>query len=176
MLPHGHLLVALLPVCAYVLVRDRALPSLPLVGIVFFGSQFPDLIDKPLFHESAIPLGGRIGTHSLPVAIPIGLAVLWYAVYTDRPRAGLVFVFAYGSHIIGDFRRSLFDPNRPFPPELLWPLANPGPKSLRPPWGGPESLFVHLWTVFSITILLLAGLLLIRDIAQQSGFDRGERF
>ena len=171
MFPPGHFLVAFLPVCAYVLLRDRALPSLSLVAVVFFGSQFPDLIDKPLFHESIVTTAGRVGAHSLPIAIPIALLAMWYALYTDRPRLGVAFVYAYLSHILGDFYRYLLHPEWGIPPELFWPFTQPGPRLLRPSWAGPELLFVHLWTVISICILLVAGLVLIRDVAIQSGFD-----
>jgi hypothetical protein len=46
--PHEHLLVALLPVVAYVGVRDRS------------RSQFPDLVDKPLAHQFCVLPSGRV--------------------------------------------------------------------------------------------------------------------
>jgi len=168
--PHGHFLVAFLPIVAYVLLRDRQLPSLQLVGIVAFGSQFPDLIDKPLYHESIVTPSGRVGVHSLPIAIPIAVAVLWYAFRTDRPRAGLVFVFAYATHILGDVYHALLAPSRGIPPDLFWPFFDPVERPLQPFWAGPELLFVHLWTVFSVVVLAIAGVFLVRDVATQSGF------
>lgn len=170
MFPPGHFLVAFLPVFVYVLLKDRQLPSLQLAGIVTFGSQFPDLIDKPLYHESIVTPSGRVGTHSLPIAIPIALAVLWYAYRTDRPRAGLAFVFAYATHILGDVYKTLLAPDRGIPPDLFWPLVEPIERPFRPFWAGPELLFVHLWTLISIIVLAFAGIFLLRDVAKQSGF------
>lgn len=170
MFPHGHFLIAFLPVCAYVILRDRQLPSPQLVGIVLFGSQFPDLIDKPLYHEAIVTPSGRVGIHSLPFAIPIAVAVLWYASRTDRPRAGIVFVFAYATHILGDVYRALLAPNRGVPSDLFWPFLAPVERPLVPFWAGPELLFVHLWTIVSIGILAITGVLLVRDVAKQSGF------
>jgi len=48
MMPWGHLLVAALPVIAYTTIRHQRVPDgMVLFGVVL-GSQFPDLIDKPL--------------------------------------------------------------------------------------------------------------------------------
>jgi membrane-bound metal-dependent hydrolase YbcI (DUF457 family) len=168
--PPGHFLVAVLPVGVYLLLRDRQLPSPQLVGIAAFASQFPDLIDKPLYHESIVTPSGRVGTHSLPIAIPIAIAVCWYAYRTDRPRAGAVFVFAYATHIVGDVYKALLAPNRGIPSDLFWPFVEPIERPLRPFWAGPELLFVHLWTLVSIVILAIAGVFLLRDVAKQSGF------
>lgn len=174
MFPVQHFLVVFLPVCAYVLVRDRELPSLPLVGVVGFGSQFPDLVDKPLFHESLVLPSGRVGTHSLPIAIPIAIAVMWYAVKTDRPRGGAVFVFAYAAHIFGDVYHVLLLPNRGIPSDLFWPFLRPVERPVVPFWAGPELIVVHAWTVFSGIVLLITGYFLLRDIAEQSGlFETG---
>lgn len=170
MFPIGHFLFAFLPICAYVVVRDRKRPTLQIVAIAFFGSQFPDLIDKPLYHEarSLITASGRAGAHSLPIAILISLVVIWYAGATDRPRAGFVFVFAYGSHILGDYYQILLDPNTSLPPNLWWPLAEPLPMEVTPGWAGPELINVHLWTVFSVVVLLIAGVVVISDVVLQS--------
>jgi hypothetical protein len=168
MFPAGHLLFALVPVCVYVVLRDRQLPSPHLIAVVGFGSQFPDLIDKPLHLESHVIVSGRVGTHSLPIAIPIALAVIWYARKTERFRGGLAFVFAYGTHIYGDVRHTLFSPDRNISPDLFWPLTEPVPRPETPFWAGPDLLYVHVWTVVSITAISIAGILLLRDIAHQS--------
>jgi len=167
MFPLQHFLFAFLPACAYVLTRDRERPSAQLVGIVAFGSQFPDLIDKPLFHEVVVLPSGRVGTHSLPIAIPIALAVMWYALETDRPRAGAAFVFAYATRIVGDVYRVLLLPGRGIPSDLFWPFLDPVQRSVIPYWAGPRLLFVHAWTVFSAAVLLVTGYLLLQDIAKQ---------
>ena len=88
MFPIEHFIVAVVPVIAYVLVRDRRPPPLRLLGIVFVGSQLSDLIDKPLAHQFQLLPSGRLFVHSLPFAIPIACLVGWYAWRTDRPRAG----------------------------------------------------------------------------------------
>jgi len=150
--------------------RDREIPSVQVVAITFFGSQFPDLIDKPLYHEAGVIItaSGRAGIHSIPIAIPISLAAIWYAVDTDRPRFGFIFAFAYASHIVGDYYRILFDPSESLPPNLWWPFADPLPATITPGWAGPEMINVHLWTIFSVVVLLIAGILIISDVVLQS--------
>ncbi len=167
MLPHEHFLVAFLPVCAYVLMRDRRLPSRWLVFVVFVGSQFPDLIDKPLAHQLGLIPSGRVFMHSLPFAIPIVALAVVYGWYTDRVRGGAVFAFAYLSHIVADNYRELFDPSTPIPPDLLWPFRPPAPRSTVPGWVGPDQIWLHVWTVFSVVVLAVALYLLARDLRAQ---------
>ena len=78
MRPIEHFIVALLPVLVGVLAVKRCLPSLQFIGVVFVGSQFPDLIDKPLALELGLIPSGRVFTHSLPTAMPVLLVIAWY--------------------------------------------------------------------------------------------------
>ena len=70
MFPIEHFLVAFLPVLMYVLVIDRRLPTVRLVAVAFIGSQFPDLVDKPLAYQFGLIPSGRVFMHSLPIALP----------------------------------------------------------------------------------------------------------
>ena len=102
MLPHEHFLVAALPVVGYFLLRYQRLPSKNMIFVVSVGSQFPDLVDKPLAHTVALLPSGRVFMHSLPFAIPISILVLWYGIVTDRPALSDGFVFSYVIHIFAD--------------------------------------------------------------------------
>ena len=95
MLPWGHLFVAALPVVAYVLVRDRRLPTPKLLYVVFVGSQFPDLVDKPLAHQFLLIPNGRMFAHSLVVAVPLCLVVTLAVRRSGHLREGVTFAFAY---------------------------------------------------------------------------------
>jgi hypothetical protein len=64
------------PVFAYVLVRNRGLPSRALSFAVFVGSQFPDLVDKPLAQELVVIPSGRVFVHSLLFAVLISVSRL----------------------------------------------------------------------------------------------------
>ena len=167
-----HFVVAFLPVLAYVVGRDRRLPSLRLVGVVFVGSQFPDLVDKPLAHQFGILPSGRVFMHSLPTAIPVLLVIAWYGWKTDRIRVSSAFVFAHLSHLIADNYQAFLGPNPRFPPDLLWPFAPPIARPISPYWAGPVGINVRLWTIFSIVLLSIVVSILVIDLRNHFGKAR----
>jgi len=165
-LPIEHFIIALLPIAAYALIRDRELPSLQLVAVAFFGSQFPDLIDKPLAHELLLIPSGRVFMHSLPFAIPLSIAVIAYSIRTERARLGMAFVFAYLSHLVAD-NQQLLPPDPQVSSDLLWPFQPPVARSVVPHWAGEGSVNLHLWTAFSAAVLALAAYVLVVDLKTQ---------
>ena len=165
MLPHEHFLVAALPVVGYFLLRYQRLPSKSTIFVVFVGSQFPDLVDKPLAHTVALLPSGRVFMHSLPFAIPISILVLWYGIVTDRPALSDGFVFAYVIHIFADWQHMLRAGE--LPPNLLWPFMEPLPSPVEPFWAGPGGINVSLWTMFSIVVLSGTLLLVAMDVSYQ---------
>ena len=54
MSPIEHFIVAIIPVRVITILFTRRFPSASLIGAVFVGSQFPDLIDKPLALEVGV--------------------------------------------------------------------------------------------------------------------------
>jgi len=165
-LPIEHFIIALLPVAVYALLRDRHLPSLQLVAVTFFGSQFPDLIDKPLAHELYLIPSGRVFMHSLPFAIPLSIIVIAYGIQTERVRLAVAFVFAHLSHLVAD-NQQLLPPDPEVSPDLLWPLQPPVARSVVPHWAGEGSVNLHLWTAFSIAVLTLVAYMLVVDLKTQ---------
>jgi membrane-bound metal-dependent hydrolase YbcI (DUF457 family) len=163
--PHEHLLVALLPVAVYVAVRDRRLPARAVVFATAVGSQFPDLVDKPLAHQFGVLPSGRVFVHSLPFAFPIASVVLAYGYRTERPRVAGAFAAAYLLHVIGDTYRRLLTGE--IPPDLLWPFAAAQPRPTVPFWAGVDGINVRLWTGFSAVVLGVTLLVVLRDIRQQ---------
>lgn len=169
MLPSEHFIVAFVPVLVYVGVRDREFPSPRLIGIVFVGSQFPDLIDKPLAHEVALLPSGRVFMHSLPFAIPIIVLVSLYGWRTRRLRASSIFGFSYLTHLLADNYRAFIRPNPQIPPDLLWPFRPPKPRPLVPHWAGDNLINIHLWTGFSVIVLSSLAYFLILDLRTEFG-------
>ncbi|MFW6382513.1 MAG: metal-dependent hydrolase [Haloferacaceae archaeon] len=163
--PIEHLIVALFPVAGYFYLRDRRLLSLELAAVTFLGSQFPDLIDKPLALQLNLIPTGRVFMHSLPVAVPVWALVIAYSWKTDRLRAGAAFVFAYASHLVADNHQTLLAGR--MPNDLLWPLVAPTPRPPIPYWAGPESINVHLFTLFSVTVLSVTAYYCVRDVFEQ---------
>jgi hypothetical protein len=172
MFPSEHFIVAFLPVLAYVVVRDRRLPTSRFVAVVFVGSQLPDLIDKPLAHQFGVIPSGRVFMHSLPVALPFLLVVGLYGWKTRRIRLGSAFVFAYLSHLLADNYRALLRPAPQIPPDLLWPFAPPISRPITPYWAGPDGINVQLWTLFSAVVLSIVLYLVVVDVRTQFGARR----
>lgn len=165
-LPSEHFIVALIPVVAYVVVREKRLPSLRLVGVVFVGSQFPDLIDKPLAHQFGLLPSGRVFMHSLPIAVPFVLLVALYAWKTDRRRLGVAFAFGHLSHLLADNYEPLLRPNPQISPDLLWPFVEPVQRPVVPYWAGTGGINVTLWTLFSVVLLSILGYVMLVDVRE----------
>lgn len=165
MFPHEHLIVALLPVGVYIAVRDRRLPT-PAIGVVTaIGSQFPDLVDKPLAHQFGLLPSGRVFMHSLPFALPIAILILVYGWQTARLRLAGAFVSAYLLHLLGDTYRVLLVGR--VPADLLWPFVAAQPRPGVPFWAGVNAINVRLWTAFSAMVLTVTLVMLGRDVSQQ---------
>lgn len=165
MFPHEHLLVALLPVVAYVAVRDRRLPTRGVAFAAAVGSQFPDLVDKPLAHQFGVLPSGRVFMHSLPFALPIAAGVLAYGWSTERPRVAGAFAVAYLSHLVADTYRSLLAGQ--VPPDLLWPFVAAQSRSVVPFWAGVDGINVRIWTAFSGIVLGVTLVVVARDVRRQ---------
>jgi hypothetical protein len=137
----------------YVVLRDKQIPSLRFVAVVFIGSQFPDLVDKPLAHQFGILPSGRVFMHSLPTALPVMLLVAFYGWQTDRARLAGAFVFSHLFHLLADSYQAFVSNDSQIPSDLLWPLTPPIARPVIPPWAGPGGTNIELWTVFSATVL-----------------------
>lgn len=113
MLPLGHLSVAYLCYVGYAAVQSRRLPSRWALLSVALGSQFPDVIDKPLAYWALIP-SGRSLAHSVFSFVIISL-IMWRVAqslhgrwpadtWQDRLRVTTpsAFTIGYASHLLGD--------------------------------------------------------------------------
>lgn len=90
--------------------------------LLLFGTQFPDLLDKPLaWGVGVFPTGYALG-HSVFFAIPVGAVVLAAAIRVDRRRPGIAFVVGYWSHLVTDVLDPLRRGDAPLPERVLWPV------------------------------------------------------
>ncbi|KPN32310.1 hypothetical protein SY89_03078 [Halolamina pelagica] len=124
MLPWGHAAVGYLSYRLYTFLRRRRPPKGVAVVALAIGTQFPDLVDKPLSWTVGILPSGRSLAHSLLV---LGLvAGLLYRVSrgrSDRTRTA-VFAFGFGwlAHVFADGYTILL--GQPTCVNyLVWPLA-----------------------------------------------------
>jgi len=128
MYPLGHFAFAALPLLIYTIVRYQRPPRGHTLLLVLFGTQLPDLIDKPLAWTFGIIPSGRMLAHSLVIACPILLFGCFLAARRGFGRPASLFSLAYLSHIAGDFYPVLrLVTEYYFFPNLFWPLLPVNP-------------------------------------------------
>jgi hypothetical protein len=123
MWPWEHLAVGYLcySLAVHLLAR-RAPRSWPVVALAV-GTQFPDLVDKPLAWTFAVLPAGHSLAHSLLVAVPISALAVALAWHFDCRQVGMAFALGYLSHLPADVFYPVLlggDPNLGF---LLWPVV-----------------------------------------------------
>lgn len=178
MWPWGHLAVAYLVYLALIRFTTKLVPTSAALPAVIFGSQFPDLVDKPLAWTFGILPSGRSLAHSLLTAAVVLSLLYWLASRADREdhsdsgtslnRRNVVRAFGLGwiTHSLSDLE--------PGPvvglltgdlsqlkwfTYLIWPLLPP------PPYERDESFLEHILalepTGYVLVQILLIGVVFI---------------
>ncbi|WP_435101513.1 metal-dependent hydrolase [Halarchaeum sp. P4] len=161
MLPLAHAALGLLAYAGVQLPRDwRAFTGTGVLAALL-GSQFPDLVDKPLAYADLIP-SGRSVAHSLLLVGLLGVA-LYAAVPAEWRTEALGFWVAALVHPFADARHALLDGGfADLPGYLLWPVTR------APRYGEHAAPWVRVLRIYSApefgtqTLLLVgaAGVLL----------------
>ncbi|MBV0923099.1 metal-dependent hydrolase [Halomicroarcula limicola] len=164
MWPWEHLAVGYLVYSLYVRVRGRERPSGVDVVAVAVGSQFPDLVDKPLGWGTTLLPSGTSLAHSILFAVPISLLVVAVAHRYGHSSVGVGFALAYLAHppadavysfVLGGHLRLGF---------LLWPVVPAHPMEPTAIFARAGELFVEfvgiLGTPMGYRFLALEALLL----------------
>ena len=146
MWPWGHLAVGYLLYSVYTHGRDRAPPDGIAALSVAFGTQFPDLIDKPLAWTFHVIPSGRTLAHSVYALTIVSLLVAWIAKHYGRPQIGPAFAIGYASHLVADGIAPLLEGDFSKLTYLGWPL-------LPPPDYGVEHGFIYHFTHMKFTPL-----------------------
>jgi len=132
-LPLGHLAFAYLWYAGYAAVGTHRLPARAALVPLAIGSQFPDLVDKPLAYFEVLRYGRSLA-HSLFTFAICSLAVWWFArrlrgrwsdgAPFERLRVVTPAAFAVGylSHLLGDTYRFLLAGDLWAARFLLYPL------------------------------------------------------
>jgi len=182
MWPWGHLAVGYL--CYSLLARatDRRVSAFAVVAVAV-GTQFPDLIDKPLAWTLTVLPNGRSLAHSLLTAALVGFVLLLIARKIDArtieraigtdggttlaPSAvHLVgaFLLGYVSHLISDGLHSIVTGQFQYLAYLAWPVLPPIQ------YDGPKS-FVGHFAAMELTPFLALEFLLVGVAAVAWYFD-----
>jgi hypothetical protein len=102
MWPWGHLAVGYLCYVTMITVRGKSEQTLGTLLAVAFGTQFPDLIDKPLAWSVALLPSGRSLAHSLLTATVIIWVTYLVGRRFNRPDVAGAFGVGYLSHSLVD--------------------------------------------------------------------------
>ena len=123
MLPWGHLAVGYICYSLSVRLRHHLPPEGPAVLALAIGTQFPDLIDKPLAWTFGILPSGRSVGHSLLFALVLGVGLWILARRYDRRTEGIAFLVGDLLHIFVDFLPAARSGQWDRLGALLWPVA-----------------------------------------------------
>ncbi|WP_410767560.1 metal-dependent hydrolase [Haloferax sp. DFSO60] len=126
MWPWEHLAVGYIAVSMWARAANRPLDGFAVLAVAF-GTQFPDLIDKPLAWSFNIFPGGISVAHSVFVSIPLALLVVLVSRRYGVTTVGVAFALGYLSHIPADlFYSGFFFGNYGALDSFLWPLSHSG--------------------------------------------------
>lgn len=125
MWPWGHLAIAYLLYSLYTRLRFGRPPrAIPVIAVAI-GSQFPDLIDKPLAWELGLLASGRSLAHSITFALLLLPVVYTVAVRTGYREAATAFVIGHATHLVSDLPLMTFSGDFSGTTYLFWPLLGP---------------------------------------------------
>ncbi|NGM68519.1 metal-dependent hydrolase [Natronolimnobius sp. AArcel1] len=162
MLPPGHFGVAYLLYSLYAHGRFRRAPGAEPALAVLIGSQFADLIDKPLWWLGVFPTGRDLA-HSLFFAAALIVVVYAIGIARGRTETATAFVIAHLSHLAADIPpRALL--GYPFGTEFLfWPVLPHFTFTFSERWFEPPALVETVVTPLtdSTTFLALEGVLFV---------------
>jgi len=139
MWPWGHAALGYLLYAVYVWLRTHDNPTGRGVIALLFGTQMPDLIDKPLAWYVGVLDYGRSMAHSVLTGGLILLAVVWYLRRRGHRTMATAFAVGYLSHLVGDSYTFVLAGTYEHLAFLVWPLLPiPGADTEL------EGLFAHL--------------------------------
>lgn len=121
MWPLGHAAIGYLCYVLATRLRFDRPPGEVAVLALLIGTQFPDLIDKPLAWYLGVLPTGRTLAHSLFVLLPVSIAVYVLARRYGRPEYGFAFGLGAISHAIVDAVPALWGGGGAN--HLLWPVT-----------------------------------------------------
>jgi hypothetical protein len=123
MWPWEHFAVAYVAVSLWFRAARRR-PGAATVLAVGVGSQFPDLVDKPLAWSVGVLPSGTALAHSVFVAVPLAVLAWRLARTRGRGALGLAFGLSYLLHLPGDLAYGLLTSGGAVPwGAVLWPLV-----------------------------------------------------
>ncbi|AFK21349.1 metal-dependent hydrolase (plasmid) [Haloferax mediterranei ATCC 33500] len=126
MFPWEHAAVGYNLISLWARVTNRRLDGWAVLAALF-GTQFPDLVDKPLAWSLHVLPSGISLAHSILVSVPVSVVVVLVARRYKMTTVGVAFALGYLSHIPGDLLYSgFFFGNYEVIQAFLWPFSHGG--------------------------------------------------
>lgn len=135
MWPWGHLAVGYLLYSIWIHLRKRQRPNGRGTVALAFGTQFPDLVDKPLAWTFGILPNGRSLTHSLFVATFVIVVLSVLLRRRNEAAVAAAFSIGYLSHLFGDALYPFLGGNYYAVGFLAWPVLPAVEYSTEPSFG-----------------------------------------
>ncbi|WP_380681456.1 metal-dependent hydrolase [Salinigranum sp. GCM10025319] len=126
MFPLGHATFGYLLYVPFAWLADYRLPYRLTLASLLVGTQFPDLVDKPLAFVGVLPSGRALG-HSVFFAVGLFVALWFVTRRYDCPHLTVPFGFGHVSHVVGDLLLPLVAGQRGDFTFLLYPVL-PAPE------------------------------------------------
>lgn len=95
--------------------------------VLLFGTQLPDLVDKPLSWGLGLFPSGFAIAHSVFVAVPVGVVAVVVADRLDHRQLGVALAVGYWSHLLADVVNTLRFGQDLGVERVLWPLVTHDP-------------------------------------------------
>lgn len=122
MFPWDHLAIGYIATSLLFRARGRLLDDESAV-VAALGTQFPDLVDKPLAWTFEVLPSGTTLAHSVFVAVPLSMLIYALARLTGLRRLGVAFSVGYLLHLPADVLYGPLTTGGPVPyGAVLWPL------------------------------------------------------
>ncbi len=128
MWPWEHLAIGYLAYSFFIRYATGHMPRRLAVVALAFGTQFPDLVDKPLGWGTTLLPSGISFAHSLLVAVPLVALAVGVCSVVDRADVGIAFAIGYLLHLPADAVYPLLIGGRLNWTFFLWPLI-PAPEA-----------------------------------------------
>ena len=158
MWPWGHAAVGYLVYSAYRRYRDGTSPTGPAVVAVLFGTQVPDLVDKPLAWSLGVLPTGRSLAHSWLVAAVV-LGGAWVVLHGDRRSLLVPLAVGWFSHGVADGVHAIANWEPAYLGFLLWPVTATPPSETDPSFVAHLLAFRWDGSVMVQTALFLVAVL-----------------
>lgn len=169
MLPLGHLAFAYLCYVGVAVVRRYPLPASWALPVLALGSQFPDIVDKPLAYYGVVAYG-RALAHSIFTLVLVCGFLWWFARRHRghwapgdwreqlRTLGPLAFTVGYVSHLVGDTYRVVLAGQYTDARFVLWPIYRmpDSPADDIPPWIRLLQIYRDMETHPNLELIVLA--------------------